>query len=900
MKHILQFLLFFCISAIVLAEAPYKKGDVLVQTLEGQSIEAIVGDLKYVNGQPTRLRVVEELSRVTNIWLLHFDADQISHPEMLRALFTHDKVRQVQNNHTIQFRETTPDDTLFDDQWQYVNPGGASGVEDADIDADQAWDFATGGTTPLGHDIVVAVIDDGIDLDHSDIEPNLWINTEEIPDNGIDDDENGYVDDIYGWNADDNNGNVQPSGWAGGHGTPVAGIVGAKGNDANGVCGVNWDVKLMIIINGGTAESEVIEAYSYALEQRLLFNETGGSEGAFVVSANSSWGIDGGDPEDSPLWCGFYDTMGEAGIINCGATINGNQNVDTFGDLPTGCSSDYLLSVTNMNSSNVKVNQAGYGLETIDLGAYGANTYTVASGGGYDGFGGTSGATPHVAGAIALLYSSDCAGLTEFALVNPGQAALDVRQMILDGVEPNESLDGITVTGGVLNLYNSMLLVTSYDCNSSGCFAPNSIEVSSSVDTDADLSWNVFSDASTFFVEYREAGTEDWSSPAIAYETSYTITGLMGCTEYEVQISAVCADGAISSFSAPVAFTTEGCCVPPSDFSFTPVGESAVEVNFDAVFAGTVYNLTYTTSGESNTVTFSEVPYLLTGLSGCTSYDVSVMTVCGNADAESEDSEIISFITSGCGVCIESDYCDSFAEDSSYEFLNSLIIGDLVNESGNNGGYANFTDISTNFSAGGNYEVELEPGYGTGTQYDEYWRIWVDLNQDGEFDDQFELLLDSEYADNETFTGDIFIPLAAVNGSTRMRVTMKYVNPSDDPDLPDSCMEYAYGETEDYCVTITGGLDVGINDQTTKQIQVAPNPFDQWVNVQFTAQDNEQAQIVLTDVQGRSIQMQNADLNAGANNITINTENVAAGIYFLQVRTAAGTLHTQKLIKLGQ
>jgi len=387
------------------------------------------------------------VSRPMNIWRLQLESSSMTESQAITELYRNPNVLVAQKNHRIRLRATTPDDPLFGSQWQYFQ------ANDRDIDADDAWDVTTGGTTLNGDIIVAAVLDDGIDLNHDDFDDNLWTNEAEIPDNGIDDDNNNYIDDYKGWSIVTNSDNIA----GGGHGTPVSGIVGAQGNNGLGVAGVNWDVKVMVIKNNfNTNEAKVIEAYSYALEARILYNSSGGTEGAFVVSTNASWGVDFGDPNDAPLWCALYDTLGENGILSCGATINGNFDVDVVGDLPTACPSEYLITVTNTDITDNKVTQAGYGLETIDLGAPGAGAYTTAQGNTYGGFGGTSGATPHVTGTIALLYSAPCQSLADLALSDPAAAARTVRDLILEGVDPNPSLDGITTTGGRLNVNNAM------------------------------------------------------------------------------------------------------------------------------------------------------------------------------------------------------------------------------------------------------------------------------------------------------------------------------------------------------------------------------------------------------------------------------------------------------------
>lgn len=452
MRSFLALLLPCTLCFQLFAQNNHVPNEVLVEFSSFKEARVVMYDL-----QDHELKIKEKIHN--NLYLMSFNSKRDN--DFLNLIRSHKYVKLAQFNAYVEYRDNIPNDSLFTEQWALNNDGSFIGIANADISATSAWDYHTGSTNTDGDTIVMAVIDEGF-KEHEDI--NYHINYAEIPDNGIDDDSNGYVDDRNGWNVlNDKPEHVNDSD---NHGTHIAGIIGAKGNNSIGVTGVNWNGQVLRISKGGgVTESLVLKAYTYALEMRRRYNASNGEEGAYIVATNSSFGVNGGKPEDHPLWCNFYDTLGKAGILSVGATINSNINVDDAGDIPTTCPSEYFIGVTNSTYNDLKNAKSGYGPNNIDIAAPGTSILSTIGTESYGRKSGTSMASPHVVGAIGLMYSSACSTFTDYAKSNPDSAAIHVKKVLLRSVDELDDLKNKIKTNGRLNLHQSVRNLTCENLN---------------------------------------------------------------------------------------------------------------------------------------------------------------------------------------------------------------------------------------------------------------------------------------------------------------------------------------------------------------------------------------------------------------------------------------------------
>jgi hypothetical protein len=913
---------------------PYVEGEMLVQMEPNASIYDVIKKFPINLG----LEVVEELSAPMRIWLVKYDQQVSSASVIQKLLYDDAQISFSEYNYYVEMRETVPNDTQLGQQWHHVNTGQTGGTTDADIDSDLAWDITTGGTTATGDDIVVCLIE-GANLDHDDLRANRWINPGEIAGNGIDDDGNGYVDDIMGWNPGGNNGTIGygTNSGATSHGTNCVGMFAAIGNNNLGVVGANWNLKVMVVTYANTTQASVISAYTYPLIQRQRWNNSNGTEGALVVATSASWGIDGANPNNYPLWCNFYDTLGHYGIINIGATTNSNLNVDVSGDMPTACSSPYMVGVgrTDHNDNTA----GGYGATTIELGAPGINVRTTANSNGYTTTTGTSFACPLTAGIVGLAYAIPCESFINFVKSDPQGGADLVLQALLEGVDQKTQLATRFITGGRLNARNTLDSLMSYSCNLSNCLTPSLDTISSVTETSALLSWNSSVEADNFVLSFREVGATAWTEEVVI-GSSFTLSGLTSCTTYEYFLSANCAEEESSNTNI-FTFTTQGCgacldlvyCVGAS----TDASQNLFTVTQPAVIADN-----YTFQGPSawganlqNTYASGEMVLVSDGTAadslGCNAlvngadlsgkiavvfrgtcqFSIKALNA-QNAGAIgviliNNVAGLIDMATGANGASVTIPVAMISNENGAVlkaqldagqtlrgilgtkrDWISSVSVGTFIHTSANDNGYAHHVSAGTiELDQGTIYPFTFSPGYQT-QAYETQFRAWIDFDQNGDFEDT-ELI----YSQSEPLYGNVSgtfnIPTNAPLGSTRMRVLMSYVGPGQSV-LPSSCSQFSFGEVEDYCVEIIENSSTNsIMEIGAANIKLFPNPAKDLLTISNSSELT--VLLELLDLTGRVVS--SSQLNSGNNEL--NVGRLATGTFIYRLTSLYG-----EVVKTGK
>jgi subtilisin family serine protease len=417
------------------------------------------------------------------------------------------KVKYVEPDYEVHIAETIPND-LNPNLWGLNNTGQTGGTPDADIDAPQAWDIQTGSS-----DVVIAVIDTGVDYNHVDLAANMWTNPGEIPGNGVDDDGNGYVDDVHGYDfynydsdpMDDNS-----------HGTHCSGTIAAVGNNGVGVVGVNWTANIMALkflsaIGSGSLSDAVI-AIEYAIAAK--------QDGVPVVAMSNSWGS--GDYSES-----LEDAIiaaNNAGILFIAAAGNNSRNIDGIPFYPASYDVPNIISIAATDHNDNLANFSNYGPVSVDLAAPGVNILSAVPGDIYGYKSGTSMATPHVSGVAGLIKA-------QF----PGLTYMEIKNRILISVDFKDNLAGKMLAEGRLNARNALNGIPSQPVPPTGLVATTgSVRV--------DLDWDDNSEPElTGYKVYRSTRTGGpYSLIDTATDSQYIDINVDGATTYYYVVTAVC------------------------------------------------------------------------------------------------------------------------------------------------------------------------------------------------------------------------------------------------------------------------------------------------------------------------------------------------------------------------
>jgi subtilisin family serine protease len=356
-------------------------------------------------------------------------SDGMSVEEGIRAYKNMSEIEDAQPNYIYSIN-LTPNDTRYSELYGMTK-----------ISAPTAWDTTTGSSS-----IVVAVIDTGVNYNHEDLTTNMWRNSGETAGNNVDDDGNGFVDDVYGYDFINNDNNPIDDN---SHGSHCAGTIGAAGNNSTGVAGVNWNVRIMALkthaANGNSTAAAVIAAFQYATMMK--------NRGVNIRVTSSSWSGAPEAPGYDQALKDAIDAAGNAGILNVFASGNGARNVDNAPEYPASYNSPSVFSIAASDASDNKASFSNYGVVSVDVAAPGVSILSTVLGTSSYGFkSGTSMSTPHTAGSAALLSAA-----------NPSLSTQSLKATLMNTVDVLPQWNGNVLTGGRINVARAIQTQTT--CN---------------------------------------------------------------------------------------------------------------------------------------------------------------------------------------------------------------------------------------------------------------------------------------------------------------------------------------------------------------------------------------------------------------------------------------------------
>lgn len=394
---------------------PFREGHLFVKVNEHASSDVLAGAASVLGAE-----AVKDYSLVPGLWLYEFD-ESIDMEDAIATFLSNDYVEYVEPDY--HYSAALQNDARYSEQWSLENVGQTGGTADADINATNMWAIEDGSPA-----IVVGVIDTGVDYTHADLVANIWRNPGEIAGNNVDDDNNGYVDDVHGINAINGSGNPLDDN---AHGTHVAGTIGADGNNSIGIVGVAQDVQIagckFLSASGSGATSDAIECLQYfaALKSRSV-------NPVNIVATNNSWG---GSSRSQALQDAIVAHK-NLGILFVAAAGNSAQNNDVSGSFPANYDVANVISVAATDHNDRLASFSSYGKRSVHVASPGVKILSTVLNQGYSAFSGTSMATPHVTGLIAVAKSR-----------YPSATYLELKNLVISSGTPLAAVAGTTISG---------------------------------------------------------------------------------------------------------------------------------------------------------------------------------------------------------------------------------------------------------------------------------------------------------------------------------------------------------------------------------------------------------------------------------------------------------------------
>ncbi|TXB63518.1 S8 family serine peptidase [Phaeodactylibacter luteus] len=743
----------------------------------------------------------------------------------------------------------------------------------AQIDAYDAWDLHQ-----EGEEVVVAITDDAVKWDHEDLEGNLWINEAEyVGIEGIDDDGNGYIDDYIGWDAANWDNDPRPPAYASSavfsHGTHCAGIAGAVTDNWVGGASISFNNARIMSCKGkldgttGTGIDEAWGAFAYAV-----------AAGAEIISC--SWG-----GSFSVVNSNLVSLAIDNGAIVVAAAGNDNTSIPSYPAAYTG-----VLAVANTRSGDVRNPSSNYG-SWVDIAAPGTDILSpiAFNQSSYDAFNGTSMSCPMVAGLLAHMKSYKPNAANEeiigcllssadnIDVVNPGfvgalgSGRINARAALecLDGGGGggcNGIALGLTITlddygdettWGIFQAGNLVAYGGPYEGDAEGEVIQEEVCLQEGC-------YDLF-----FFDDFGDGMCCDFG------EGGYTLSLPNGevlasggsFEEEEVTPFCVSGDGGGSG------------CPPPGDLHALEVGYSHAYLDWSPVSGGAdAYRTRFKTEGQTGWITgswFTSTSTIWGNMQPCRDYEFQVQSRCDGAEGEFSSSVLLS--TRGCADA----YCYSYGTTWD-DWIARVQLKEIDHETGKSYGFGDYMSLSAGLEQGAQYPLTLTPDTDD-NQQTVYWRVWIDFNQDGDFQDANELVFQESAMNTIPVSGAINIPGDAPVGATRMRVSM-------DPNgFAGPCSTGSAREVEDYTVVINEGSPTSssLEEGAAALVQVFPNPAREKLHVQLVGAIYGSASFSLLNAQGQVVRQWPGLLVSESQAVSLGVSGLPPGLFWLEVNWAS-------------